>query len=795
MGLVSKNLKICGVKISAFISGVPSFGSGVVYETPNYCDYNYVLTAKHILQEDSQTEFDTEKVSNLTIYYNDNGSLKRLQSIRKNDLDSKLILFKEDFAIIIIEKNPNVIFRQILVSDDLNEEDEKFFAWATFSANEQELHLFNFERNDDELKRVKLIGSPSPESLPGMSGAGLFIEDKNVLHGIICRYPNENFELNTIDCTQLSFKQINSKLSSINKVELDTKSSNHKKEINNSVVDIHQAIINDVSLNLELARLRLKTDIVDDWFQDPLKYIDLLNQNYLFEQFSEYFDVKNYKASQAEQFYVPKKQFTLRQALISPFIDRIMYMATVGVLAEKMDNAMIPSVYSARFNKFSKNQLIINGVEQWKKLQYALADKANEVNEEGNFKYNCLIEIDLLNFYDNINKRLLIEKVERICETNNEKKACKLLSEIIFNFSNKDSGLPQNSDASSLLAAFYLNQVDVYMQNSSLAYFRFMDDIRIFCNNKYEARRILQDFEYELRRCYLSVNSQKTKIISILDSEEKNEVNSIYRGDFSKLFDLELNKISRLRKSSNYAYLNEAFHQSVELLKNNIEEDPNSSEISSKRLNYALNTIELLGKKNINLYNLNSEFKNALQSAINSLYDKPWMTSQVCKVLNLIPTEIIREDYLNQLKSIIVNKNYNTYAFQTYQIWLLLAKHKVESDELIQYAVSHIEKNDETNRANIAAMIIYVCSVDLNYQRVIIRKFGEGFTHGYFQNRTALISLRKFDTKLISREKTDKSLKNSHKHTNIHKSRDLVYIKGFDEQDSEDDFIEQLYSI
>lgn len=796
MALVTENLKKCGVKITTYVSGVRSFGSGIVYETPNYCDYNYVLTAKHILQEDSQTEFSKDKISHLTIYYSDINNLKLLQYIKKSDLEKRLIIFDNDFIIIIIDKNSNVNFRQILVSDKLKDDETKFYSWATFSANENEFHLFNFERNDNELKRLKLVGAPSLDALPGMSGAGVFIDNRNILYGIISRYPNDNFELETVDCVQLSFESINARLKVLNKIQLDTESSNSKKEINNSVIDIHQATINDVCLDLELARLRLKTDIVDDWFHDPLKYIDLLNKEYLFKQFEEYFDSNIYKTTAAEQFYVPKKQYTLRQALISPLIDRIIYMAVVGVLAEKLDNAMIPSVFSARYNKFSKNQLIINGVEQWKKMQYALYEKVYSEIEQGHFIYNCIIEIDLLNFYDNINKSLLIEKIERVCETNNEKKACRLLEGILTNFSAKDLGLPQNSDASSLLATFYLNQVDVYMQNSSFAYYRFMDDIRIFCNDKYEARRILQDFEYELRRCHLSVNSQKTKIKSIFDNPDdvKDKETQIFRGEFGNLFDLQLNKISRLRKSSNYAYLNEAFHQSIELLKNNIDEDTNNSEDSARKLSYALNAIEHLCKKNINIYSVNSDFEELLLTAIKSLFDKPWMTTQVCKILNLIECDIVIDSYLPCLKQILIDDNYNTYAFQTYQIWLLLAKHKAKSDDLIKYAVKCIEKNDETNRAVIAAMTIYVCSVDANYIRVILRKFGEGFTHGYFQNRIALISLRKFDTALIVADKIDDSLKNAHAFTNKFKTKDLVYIQGFDESD-DDELIEQLYSI
>ncbi|MCD2421785.1 RNA-directed DNA polymerase [Niabella pedocola] len=793
MALVSDNLKKNGVKIMTHVGGVPSVGSGVVYETPNYCDYNYVLTAKHIFQEDSLTPFDLNSLSYVEVFYSDTGKLKRLYYVKKAELKKRLITFDSDFAILIINKKDTVNFHQIFVTDIIDDNDRNFFSWGTFAANENEIHLFKFKRNDNEVKRLKLSAPPSCEALPGISGSGIFIKNKHVLYGIICRYPNDNLENDTIDCTRISFEEINIRLISLKLLPLDTQSSKYKKEIQNVVVDIHQAIINGVCLDLELARKRLQTDIADDWFHDPLKYIDLLDQGYLFKQFAKYFNGKKYVATRAEQFYVPKKKLTLRQALILPFIDRIMYMAVVGVLAEKMEKSMIPTVYSARYNKYSDSQLILNGVEQWKKMKYALLEHANAKDTHGNYMYGAVIEIDLLNFYDNINKNLLIEKIKRVCDTENEKLASVLLSEMLQNFSERPLGLPQNSDASSLLASFYLNQVDIFMQNNTCCYFRFMDDIRIFCKDKYEARRILQDFEAELRRCDLSVNSQKTEIKTII-AKTTDKPGEIHREDFDLVFDLRLNKIARLRNANNYAYLNQAFHESVALLGENIQEDLIDADDAAKRLNYALNTIEFLGQRSIQL-NSNNFFENIL-AATKSLYDKPWLTTQVCKVLNLINRDKITEELLIVLKQIITEENYNTYSFQTYQIWLLLAKLKYKSKELIRYATGQVEKNDETNRPVIAAMIIYLCSVEDDYKRVILRKFGQGFTRRYFQNRIALIALRSFEPELIPSKQISASLKDAPEFTNKFGHRDLVYVYGLDEtNDDQEENFEQLYSL
>lgn len=795
MALVTENLKKCGVKIEVEVKGVPNSGSGVIYETPNYCDYNYVLTAKHILQESSQISLKKEAINFIKVLYDYEGNLKKLELINYQKVEKSVIEFEEDFVIILVSKKEGINFPQILVSDSLQDSDENFFCWSVFSANLDELNKFKFQRDDPQKNRWKFIDPPSYTVLNGISGSGLFLNERNILYGIISRYPTESFENETIDCASLSFEKINRKLASIGKVLLDTNSAGHKREIGKSVVDIHQAIINEVCLDLDLAQKRLKTDMTDDWFHDPLKYIDLLNQDFLFEQFQDFFYKNKYKASLAEKLYVPKKQYTLRKALISPFTDRIMYMAVVGVLAKRLDNALISNVYSARFNRNITDHLIINGVEQWKKMEYKVFEDVNLKDKDGKYIYNCILKIDILNFYDNINKKLLFEKIKRVCKTPNETKATILLNDILVNISEKQSGIPQNSDASSLLATFYLNQVDTFMNNNVPTYYRFMDDIRIVCKDKYEARNVLQLFEYELSRCSLSVNSQKTEILTITDDSTILHENQIKRVDFGDLFDFEINKISRYRKSDNYTIQNDAFHLSVRLLTENIaNEDLNDQKKTAKRLNYALNTIENLGKKNINLYSTNSDFISSLQKAVESLIDKPWVTTQVCKVLNLINTEVINEKLLPILNKIVLNENYNIYTFQVYQIWLLLAKHKCKSFDLIKFAVSNIEKNDETQRAVIAAMIIYVCSVDDNYKRVILRKFTEQFTHGYLQNRISLISLRSIDPSLIPLKSIHPSLKKSFRFTSYYKDKDLVYIYGF-EADKENDNFEQLYSI
>jgi hypothetical protein len=259
------------------------------------------------------------------------------------------------------------------------------------------------------------------------------------------------------------------------------------------------------------------------------------------------------------------------------------------------------------------------------------------------------------------------------------------------------------------------------------------------------------------------------------------------------LFDLDLNKIGRFTQSKNYIYLNEAFHASVELLSKYLEEDYNESSEPSRKLKYALSVIVQLGKKKITLSSGN--FYNCLKRIIEKLPDNPWLTPQICGVLNVVPSDTIEEDLWDNLIKIILDERYNTYSWQTYQIWLLLAHHKYKRKELINYAVKAVESNDETKRPVIAAMMLYIGTVDLNYRRIILRKYEEGFTHGYFQNRAALIILRSFPTSLISNKYLDITLSQAHPFLHKYKDKELVYIPGLQSDDELDDIFEQFYSI
>lgn len=782
MDNVYQQFKKCGVKIKTEVRGSDLWSSGFLYATSPHSQYNYVFTTQHTFKYSNDDEkVYIDDIAFVEIQCYNKTEFEKYDYISKKEIHNKIILFESDLAIILVRKNTKYDIPYIQVSDVVA---DNCRAWSTTKADKNRLHPLELKVCDTEENSYTIQHWESSEYLKGCSGSGIISESRPVLYGFIMRHPTEELQGGFIDAVDVTFEQINNKLYSQKLETLSTIDDKKKRIVGNElVVDINDVSINGVKMDLQLASDRVKNDLYDDWFHDPLNFIDLSHEDFLFEYFKDSFN-KEYKVSKAEVFYLPKKTFTLRKAMVITYADRVYYTALVEVIGKRIDDALSPFVYSARYNSGKSNGLIIPGVEQWKKMQYLLKDYS--------YKYKYVIEIDILNFYDNIDIELLGKKLSSVCLTSNELNASKEIVKVLKSFStNISNGIPQNSDTSSLLATFYLNQVDAYIRNHVPAYIRFMDDIRVFCNNKFEARRYLTMIEKELRRLNLSLNGQKTKIINLKPrlKKEKDEITTSYQ----KLFDLEKSKLSRFSNSRNVNHINEAFHIAIKFLLENVKENPIGSNSSERKLSQAINTIRRCVSKGVNLEE-GSDITKFLDYAGTLMKECPWVTPQICTMIGVFDKKYIPIRFWNEAIEIVLDIKYNVYPWQGYHLWLLLAKHKIDDVNLKKYASKYLDANDETSIPVIAAMMIYMGTIDQDYRRVILRKYNEGFTHGSnFQERIALIVLRAIDPSVINFN--DQKAKAVHDSLKCFKDKDLVYIPG-EKDDIEIDLeLLQIYSL
>lgn len=782
MDTVYQQFRKCGVKIKTEIGGAEDWSSGFLYATSSTCEYNYVFTTKHTFKiSNDDNDVFIEEIDFIEIQCYNQSEYIRYEYIPQKCLSNKVIFFESDLVIILVRKNIKFELPYIKVSDNLS---ENCRAWAITNANINRLHPLELKVSDSEENSYTIKNWNNSKYLKGCSGSGIVSEDKPILHGFIMKHPTEELQGGYIDAVNVSFEEINNKLYN-HKLEVLSTVDNNKRRIvkNQIVVDIKDAVINGVRLDLQLARNRVICDSYDDWFHDPLNFIDLSHEDFLYEYFKEAFN-NEYKVSESEIFYLPKKSFTLRKAMVISYADRIFYAALIEVIGKRLDEALSPLVFSARYNQQKNNGIMISGVEQWKKLQYLLNDNS--------LKYKYVIEIDILNFYDNIDIELLGKKISAVCITDNERNASKEIVKVLKAFAdNKTNGIPQNNDVSSLLATFYLNQVDSYMRHHVPEYVRFMDDIRIFCNDEYEARRYLTLIEKELRRLNLSLNGQKTKIVNLnpRKKKDKDEIAESYR----KPFDLEKSKLSRFSKSRNISLINEAFHLAIKVLLDNIKENSTGSNSNERKLNQAITTIRRCVSNGVNLEE-KSDIGLFINKAGSLMKERPWVTPQVCTMIGVLDKIYIPDIFWSNAIEIVLEAKYNVYPWQGYHLWLLLAKHKIDNVKLRKYASNYLDSNDETSRPTIAAMMIYMGTIDEDYRRVILRKYNDGFTNGSnFQERIALIVLRAIESSDISSE--DAKVKAVHNSLNYFKDKDLIYIPG-EKNDIEIDLeLLQMYSL
>ena len=185
----------------------------------------------------------------------------------------------------------------------------------------------------------------------------------------------------------------------------------------------------------------------------------------------------------------------------------------------------------------------------------------------------CLFKCDVVNYFDNISHATLIGFLREISTDADALNAITLLEQMLSEITGSKigCGLPQNSDASSLLATFYLSHVDAQIQAQATEYCRFMDDIYFMAPDYFSARNVLQSLEGELRRLNLCLNSSKVICVKV---ENKDEVNE-FRKELS-LYNHTNQKIKQLirsedlgRRENGIALLVNTLHEIMNSLKRN----------------------------------------------------------------------------------------------------------------------------------------------------------------------------------------------------------------------------------
>ena len=151
-------------------------------------------------------------------------------------------------------------------------------------------------------------------------------------------------------------------------------------------------------------------------------------------------------------------------------------------------------------------------------------------------KYDWVIDLDISQFFDNVDHQKLMLALDRHIEENWIQVYIKRWLEAPVLKSNGDleerqgKGTPQGGVISPLLANLYLHySFDKWMEKEfpGIAFVRYADDIVIHCKSEQQATYVLERTQSRLRDCNLSCNREKTVIVYCRDYRREQKAKQV----------------------------------------------------------------------------------------------------------------------------------------------------------------------------------------------------------------------------------------------------------------------------
>ncbi len=337
---------------------------------------------------------------------------------------------------------------------------------------------------------------------------------------------------------------------------------------------------------------------------------------------------------------VPKANFTIRPMARPVTEDWLIYEAIIDYLSKRvLKNKGICAMSFSILHFRTDNK---KRTEPWLKFN----ETSRDFYKRG---YDFSVITDITGYYENIN---LEELRCRIIDYLGKNKEEAKLTDVLFNLLRKwgderisGYGLPQGPLASSFLADIFLDYVDRNMEKHK-GYFRYMDDIRIFCKRELDAKIALKDLTIALRGLKLNINAKKTDILHGKQIEEK-------------LFDPKkpiLSFIEMTLKSHDKELIeNSAIPGLMQLVEDAFFSDP----FENTHLNFALYRL-------FKLHNSGSNFgkEKIVKYIQNNLVSKPHHTGLFCNFLSMFPND---RKIVKFLVSFLKSKS-NIYEWQELKV-------------------------------------------------------------------------------------------------------------------------------
>ena len=284
-------------------------------------------------------------------------------------------------------------------------------------------------------------------------------------------------------------------------------------------------------------------------------------------------------------------------------------------------------------------------------------------------------------------------------------------------------GLPQNRDASSVLANLYLRSVDIKMRlRHADTYFRYMDDIKIVCRDKYDARRSLKELILVLRDIGLSINSKKTEICPGHDTDTVARL--INDGSPA------VQRLENMWRSRSH----DVIYRSIRDLRDYTLLLIRQGSVDSRDFRYCINRLELLARCK-EFYVPSDAYDAITPNIIDSIYTFPASTATFVKYLRVVD---IPPEKCQEIGSFIMDEEKAIYSWQNYLLWALLVEKKYRNQDLMSYVLNVIEQGKDNPHCAGAVLYAGACG-NTESRKIIARRFAN--IKSFVGQRAALIAI------------------------------------------------------
>lgn len=215
-----------------------------------------------------------------------------------------------------------------------------------------------------------------------------------------------------------------------------------------------------------------------------------------------------YRPAPAAHTNIPKGAGGVRPAALLTYEDQVVYTALVGAALPAMQPPLQWAAPPKDFAYQLRAPTTVEWVsapfrcwEQFRARSVALVDAGAAM----------VVSTDITGFYGHVDHEILISDLRA---AGVEAEICSLLAACISRWCCLNGrGLPQNMTASHLLAKLYLSRVDHALVDQGFEHVRYVDDIRVFCRSKSQAKRALLALAVLLRDRGLTLQSAKTHML------------------------------------------------------------------------------------------------------------------------------------------------------------------------------------------------------------------------------------------------------------------------------------------